>query len=182
MSDYPDSKTDTKRLLYLPRSVDQRIRDIATIQKKPISEVLRDAIVRSLPPQESDRDPVAFLLRDGERTDRPSWSNGGRWLLDWLLLREPSWQERHLVMLPRPRPIPLNAFEDRCDANAGDRRSINVMIRELVNGDLPAMRFPPDLPLLTVEQWNAVCARYTGCCGERLRPPSGPHWDAACPH
>lgn len=143
-----------------------------------VSALIRTAIERSFPPEADGiaQDPIEFLLKPGDPTKPPSWDNGGRWFLDWLIKREPDWQTHHLVVLPRHWPLRLSDREPRCFDNGGDSRAVLDHLRALTEARI----FPGPIADLSPSDWGAICTRYRGCCGERLRPEGGPHWDAIC--
>lgn len=149
-------------------------------------------------PRVVKKDRVAYLLRRQTGTRRSSgcsgdfldvthaddWElGGGRWLLDWFLLREPDWQTHHRVIFPRHWPLPLHRREHRCDNNGGSSFGVMNWINEHIDNPNycePHCRFPSDFDTLTEDEWLEICDRYRGCCGEKIRPPDGPHWDAIC--
>lgn len=166
----------------LPPSLRDRLSDTAGELGISESLIVEQALNARLPDKSSRFSPVVeFLLRHGKPDSKPSWQNGGRWFLDWLLLKEPDWQRHHLVMLPRCWPVPYRDREPRCSDNVGDPRSLIDHLNELRD---PFHRddaaFPRDLPDPSLEEWQLVCRLFEGCCGEKIRPPDGPHWDAAC--
>lgn len=130
--------------------------------------------------QDTDyKSTVEFLLRPGSPTLKPSWENGGRWLLEWFLLREPSWAQKHVVVFPRCWPLQVSRRETRCEAGGTDTFSVNDHLQDLCSGNDPWAHFPRLEPL-TEAQWLQVCRRFEGCCGERLREPQGNHWESRC--
>lgn len=170
-----------KTTIYLEPDIHARLNAEAEKTGVSASVITEQALYARLPETGKLPPVVEFLLRHGKPSPKPSWSNGGRWFLDWLLMREPDWQRHHLVMLPRCWPVPFRNREARCDNNCGDPRSLLDHLAELRD---PFHRtdaaFPRDLPDPTEEEWLLVCRLFEGCCGEYLRAPTGAHWEIAC--
>jgi hypothetical protein len=167
--------------IYLPSGIIKRLEEEATKTNTPSSKIIEQALCARLPDKVERSVFIDFILRPGKPDPTPSYQNGGRWFLEWLLLKEPSWQQHHLVMLPRCWPLSFKEREHRCGDNGGDFRSLLDHLSEQRH---PLHRdeatFPADLPDPTLEEWYLVCRIFDGCCGEKIRPPNGHHWDAAC--
>ena len=184
------SKHGTRMSVYTSDETLAYIESVAKKDEKSVSRIVDEAVAayRKERGEVEARSfsVVEFLLKPGVRshgdnTIGHSWDNGGRWLLDVLVRQEPTWQEHHLVMFPRHWPLPLDAWELRCYENGGDKRCVYDRLRRFINPEYADMSsFPPDLPLPTLEEWEEVCRRYKGCCGEVIRPPDGAHWDSVC--
>lgn len=170
-----------KTSIYLEQTLHERLLKEADKTSISPNKIVEQALYARLPSEGTQLPPVVeFLLRPGKPDPKPSWQNGGRWFLDWLLLKEPDWQRHHLVMLPRCWPLTYRDRELRCDGGVDPRSLIDHLneLREPYHRDDAA--FPRDLPDPSLEEWLLVCRLFEGCCGEKIRPPDGPHWDAAC--
>lgn len=172
-------KTQVK--IYLSEDTVERLKLEAETINVSMSQVIEQALHARLPDKVEQSRFLDYILRPGKPDPHPTYDNGGRWFLEWLLLKEPSWQQHHAVMLPRCWPLPFKDREERCGGNGGDFRSLMDHLNELRH---PFHRddaaFPADLPDPSPEEWLLVCRTFEGCCGEHIRPPNGVHWDVAC--
>jgi len=154
------------------------VKRLSEVQGRPMNAILNDAVaayVDKTPLEPTDLSIVDFLLLEGHPARPAAIDNGGRWFLNWLLRSEPSWQHHHMVLLPRHWPLQVSRHERRCHSNGGDFRSVNDHLSELAG-----RRFPSKFSSISEKDWATITTTFIGCCGEKLRPPNAPHWNAIC--
>lgn len=179
----------TEELAFYKAIADADNRSVGSVVKQYAHEAAEAALGDK---HKRQMNVVDWMLKGGNDTeignpDNPAILengelNGGRWFLEWLLLREPDWQAHHMTMTPRHWPIQANKWETRCWNNGGDKRSVSNHLYTLAHDEevMGGLSVPPQFDHISDEDWVSVCERFRGCCGEKLRLPWGEHWDSIC--